>query len=60
MRRLLARLWQALRALTGDDAYERYVEHVRRAHAGTVPLDAASFYRELEERRFSGGPSRCC
>lgn len=60
MTRLLTRAWRALRTLTGDDAYQRYVEHLRRVHAGAPPLDAATFYREQAERRFSGGPSRCC
>jgi uncharacterized short protein YbdD (DUF466 family) len=60
MKRLLTRAWRALRTLTGDDAYQRYVEHVRRAHSDVAPLDAATFYREQTERRFSGGPSRCC
>jgi uncharacterized short protein YbdD (DUF466 family) len=60
MRRLLTLAWRALRTLTGDDAYQRYLEHVRRAHSGAVPLDATTFYRVETERRFSGGPNRCC
>ncbi|HKZ74734.1 MAG TPA: YbdD/YjiX family protein [Steroidobacteraceae bacterium] len=60
MKALVRQLWQALRALTGDDAYERYLEHWRRAHAGERPLDAAQFHRQEEERRWSGGPNRCC
>jgi uncharacterized short protein YbdD (DUF466 family) len=60
MKRLFARAWRALRTLTGDDAYQRYVEHARRAHPGALPLDAATFYREQTERRFSGGVNRCC
>ena len=60
MKRLVMRAWRALRAMTGDDAYQRYVEHLRRAHSGAVPLDPATFYREQTERRFSGGVNRCC
>jgi uncharacterized short protein YbdD (DUF466 family) len=60
MKALLTRAWRALRTLTGDDAYQRYVAHVRRAHPGDAPLDAATFYREQTERRFGGGPTRCC
>jgi uncharacterized short protein YbdD (DUF466 family) len=60
MKRWLTQAWRALRTLTGDDAYQRYLEHVRRAHSDTAPLDAATFYREEAERRFSGGPNRCC
>jgi uncharacterized short protein YbdD (DUF466 family) len=60
MKRLFTRAWRALRTLTGDDAYQRYVEHVRRAHTNDAPLDPATFYREQAERRFSGGVNRCC
>lgn len=56
----LARAWKALRALTGDDAYERYLEHQSRVHPEERPLDRGSFYVREQERRFSGGPTRCC
>ncbi|MGH8285513.1 MAG: YbdD/YjiX family protein [Steroidobacteraceae bacterium] len=55
-----ARLWRGIRALCGDDAYERYCEHLRRHHPGEVPPTAANFYRLEQERRWSGGPNRCC
>ena len=47
-----------LRALSGDDAYERYLTHHARAHAGPA-LSRRDFYREREERKWSG-VSRCC
>jgi uncharacterized short protein YbdD (DUF466 family) len=61
MLRALRKAWAALRELTGDDAYERYVAHWRREHAGTAgaPLDRAAFYRE-EQRRKWDGVRRCC
>lgn len=58
--RLLRDLWWALRALTGDDAYDRYVEHLRTAHPDREPLDRRRFYVLDQQRRFSGGPTRCC
>ena len=58
--RLAGRGWAALRALSGDDAYERYVEHWRLSHAGAgAPLDRAAFFRE-EQRRKWKGITRCC
>ena len=58
-------LWRALatgagwlRALSGDDAYERYLKHHARAHAGP-PLSRRAFYEEREARKWSG-VSRCC
>ena len=56
----LARLWRALRSISGDDAYERYLAHHRHAHPGAPPLDRRRFYVQEQERRFSGGPTRCC
>ena len=47
-----------LRAISGDDAYERYLEHHAQAHAGP-PLSRRAFYAEREERKWSG-VSRCC
>ena len=56
----LARLWRALRSISGDDAYERYLAHQRREHPHDQPLDRRRFYVLEQERRFSGGPTRCC
>ncbi|HEX6997272.1 MAG TPA: YbdD/YjiX family protein [Gammaproteobacteria bacterium] len=57
----LARLWAAIRRVSGDDAYERYLEHWRRHHRGqgAPPLDRAAFFRE-EQRRKWEGVKRCC
>jgi uncharacterized short protein YbdD (DUF466 family) len=55
------RLWRALRAVTGDDAYERYLAHWRDHHRGdpAAPLDRGAFFRE-EQRRKWDGIRRCC
>jgi uncharacterized short protein YbdD (DUF466 family) len=53
-----ALVWRTLRAITGDDAYERYAEH-ERSHRRT-PLDRRAFYVTEQDRRFSSGPTRCC
>jgi uncharacterized short protein YbdD (DUF466 family) len=52
--------WRAIRALSGDDAYERYLEHARRHHPSHTPMSAATFYLSEQERRWSSGPNRCC
>lgn len=52
--------WKILRRLTGDDAYERYLEHHRHQHAREVaPLTREDFYRLATERRWNG-IKRCC
>lgn len=51
--------WRGLRALLGDDAYGRYVEHCRRRHPDMAPLGRAEFYVRDQERRWSQ-VNRCC
>ncbi|MEX2151277.1 MAG: YbdD/YjiX family protein [Steroidobacteraceae bacterium] len=53
------RLWAAFRALLGDDAYERYLDHQRRRHPDSAPLQRADFYRAELDRRWSQ-INRCC
>lgn len=50
-------VWNYLRAVMGDQAYERYLEVARRD--GVKPLSAEDFYVESLERRYSK-VSRCC
>ena len=52
-------LWSALRALSGDDAYELYVRHRQGRHPGEPLLDRAEFYQAELDRRFREA-SRCC
>lgn len=61
MRSGLHRLWRALREITGDDAYERYLAHWRAAHAqdGGKPMDRKAFYQAEIQRRWNG-IKRCC
>jgi uncharacterized short protein YbdD (DUF466 family) len=58
LRRTMAAAASWLRALSGDDAYERYLTHHARAHAGPA-LSRRAFYAQREERKWSG-ISRCC
>ena len=53
------RLWAGLRAVTGDDAYERYVAHARERHPGAPPLDRRAFYCAELDRRWQQ-VNRCC
>jgi uncharacterized short protein YbdD (DUF466 family) len=57
----LKRLWQVIRNLSGDDAYERYLAHSRDHHGGEegAPLDRKAFYKQRQEHKW-GGINRCC
>jgi uncharacterized short protein YbdD (DUF466 family) len=57
--RPLAAQWRGLRALAGEDAYQRYLRHVAAQHAGEPPLTRRDFWRDAERRKWDG-VSRCC
>jgi len=49
-----------LRAISGDDAYERYLTHHCAQHAADAPpLSRADFFRAEQQRKWSG-VKRCC
>lgn len=53
------RAWGMFRSLLGDDAYERYIDHVARHHGGQKPLGREEFHRVELDRRWSQ-VNRCC
>ena len=55
----MRKLWSALRTLTGDDAYDRYLSHVRACHPEVPPLDRGAFYSAELDRRWEQ-VNRCC
>ena len=57
--RALPVLWGTLRALSGDDAYERYRLH-HAAHHPCEPLMSRRAFCEDQLRRKWSGVSRCC
>ena len=54
------RTWSIVRALSGDDAYERYVAHCRKHHPEAPTLDRRAFYLREQERRYRDSPGGCC
>lgn len=56
----LAAAWALIRALSGDDAYERYLEETRALGPDQgPPLDRKRFEHLRVQRRWSG-ITRCC
>jgi len=51
--------WAVLRALAGDDAYDRYLAHRRERHPGEAALDRREFYLAELDRRWAR-INRCC
>ena len=59
MKRRVMELWRMLRALTTDDAYERYLVHHAQAHDAEMPMSRREFYVGQQQRKWTG-VSRCC
>ena len=55
----LIRFWQAIRQLSGDDAYERYLVHHAQHHANTSPLSKQDFFKRWQDNKWQG-VKRCC
>jgi uncharacterized short protein YbdD (DUF466 family) len=51
--------WHWIRWATGDDAYERYLEHHALAHPAQPAMTRTAFYNDRQQRKWSG-VSRCC
>ena len=56
---LLRLSWSALRQLSGDDGYERYLAHRAAAHPGTAPLSRGAWFMNQQRQKWSG-INRCC
>ena len=59
VRSVLASVWQWLREVSGDAAYERYLA---RDAGDPAPLSPGEFYRQRLERKYNNkdSPARCC
>jgi uncharacterized short protein YbdD (DUF466 family) len=49
-----------LREVTGESAYDRYVEHMRRDHAGQPVMSRRDFERGRQDAREFQQRARCC
>lgn len=51
--------WSYLRAVSGDDAYERYLAHHAREHAGEPAMTRKAFFAASQQQKWTG-VTRCC
>lgn len=51
--------WGYLRAVSGDDAYERYLVHLAGHHAGEPVMSRQAFFTDRQRRKWTG-VTRCC
>lgn len=59
-RELLAQARWFLRGVTGADAYERYLGHLRRVHPDAAVPTRAEFWRQRHADQERNPGSRCC
>ncbi|WP_245646096.1 YbdD/YjiX family protein [Nocardiopsis trehalosi] len=52
--------WQVVRGISGERAYEIYLEHHTRVHPGTPPMGEREFWRRHIDRGDTDPGSRCC
>jgi uncharacterized short protein YbdD (DUF466 family) len=57
--RLVWVAWNFLRQASGDDAYERYLDHMVRAHPGQPAMSRGEYYRFRTEQKWNR-ITRCC
>ena len=51
--------WNYLRAVSGDDAYERYLAHHAAEHTNQPLMSRKAFFAERQRQKWSG-VTRCC
>ncbi len=51
--------WHLLRQASGDDAYERYLDHMVQAHPGHPAMRRGEYYRFRTEQKWNR-ITRCC
>jgi uncharacterized short protein YbdD (DUF466 family) len=49
-----------LREVSGESAYDRYVEHMRREHPGQPVMSRRDFERQRQDWRDENPRARCC
>jgi uncharacterized short protein YbdD (DUF466 family) len=53
MRRFFSEGLSLLRGVTGDDAYEKYLQHMLRNEPQLTPLSERAFFQTQMERKWS-------
>ncbi|MFA6052348.1 MAG: YbdD/YjiX family protein [Methylobacter sp.] len=55
----LKTFWRMVRRLSGDDAYERYLQHHAAHHQADTPLSKEAFFKQWQDEKWNG-VKRCC
>lgn len=55
----LRQAWSFTREVSGDDAYDRYLDHMAQAHPAQIPMTRSRYHRFRMEQKWNR-ISRCC
>ncbi|HEY7987177.1 MAG TPA: YbdD/YjiX family protein [Methylophilaceae bacterium] len=55
----LRSFWQTVRQLSGDDVYERYLQHHNQHHPDQPPQSRETFFKQWQDEKWTG-VKRCC
>jgi uncharacterized short protein YbdD (DUF466 family) len=51
--------WSYIRAVSGDDAYERYLSHHAHSHPGEPLMSRKEYFIQRQQQKWTG-VTRCC
>lgn len=59
MLRPLKPIWEYLKEVSGENAYDHYLQRHRATHPDRQPLSRGDFYRKRQDEKFANPGSRC-
>jgi uncharacterized short protein YbdD (DUF466 family) len=59
MANLLHSVWEYLKEISGENAYDRYLEVHRVTHPNKPPMNRGEFYRWRQDEKYANPGSRC-
>ena len=51
--------WGYLKEISGENAYDRYLEVHERTHGDKAPMQRGEFYRARQDEKYNNPGSRC-
>jgi uncharacterized short protein YbdD (DUF466 family) len=55
----LRAIWEYLKEISGENAYDRYLQAHLATHPDKPPMSRAEFYRHRQDEKYSNPGSRC-
>jgi uncharacterized short protein YbdD (DUF466 family) len=55
----LRALWEYLKEISGENAYDRYLQLHEATHPDKPPMGRGEFYRHRQDEKYSNPGSRC-